>query len=196
MNIHKLYIQRPRSFKRLAINDVFARFFGQRPTTNNQRRFFSLQIHRDQFIPLPPSPPARSIHHLLFFLLTNLTLRFFSSGRKGFKARHVLTNNFFRELNITFRAARFRIVKQYRLSMARSFSQTNISRDRSREQFFAEEPLQFSRDLLRQIGSVIKHCQDNPFNLERWIQRAANPLDRVQQFGDPFERKIFGLNPE
>ena len=48
--------------------------------------------------------------------------------------------------------------------------------------------------MLRQIGSIIKHCQDNAFNLKRWIQRAANPPDRIEKLGDPFKRKIFRLH--
>ena len=78
--------------------------------------------------------------------------------------------------------------------MTRRLSQPDISRDGCSAQLVAEISFQFRCHLLRQVGAIIKHGQHHAFNRQVWIEAGTNPLHRVEQLGDSFERKIFRLH--
>ena len=78
--------------------------------------------------------------------------------------------------------------------MTRRLCQSNISWNCRGAKFVAEISLQFSRHLLRQVGAIVKHGEDHAFDRQIRIEAGANPLYRVQQLGDSFQRKVFGLH--
>src|SRR5581483_10299904 len=78
--------------------------------------------------------------------------------------------------------------------MAWRFCQTNVTRDCRREQLVAEKLLQLGRDLLREVGPIIEHRQQNAFNFDLGIEGTANSLDCVEQLRNSLEREIFRLH--
>src|ERR1700744_1545902 len=58
-------------------------------------------------------------------------------------------------------SSRFGIVERYRLSMAGSLGEANITRDRGLEELVVEEALEVFVDLLREVGAVVVHGEEN-----------------------------------
>src|SRR5579871_3683018 len=78
--------------------------------------------------------------------------------------------------------------------MAGRFGKTYVSRDGCGKQFVAEEILQLSHDLLRQVRALVKHRQDDALDREGRIELCTNALDRIEQLADSFQRKILTLH--
>lgn len=78
--------------------------------------------------------------------------------------------------------------------MTWSLAQSNISRNDRGEHLLTEELFQIGHDLVRQIGSLIEHGQEHAFELQPWITRSPNLLNRRNQCGNAFERKVLTLD--
>src|SRR5207249_11712668 len=156
----------------------------------------SLQIHRDQFVAITPASPARSVHHLLLFVTRGFLCRRFLFHRfwESDKPWHAFRQDFLCQLNVGFGSTRLRVVQKHRLAVAWGFRQTHIPRDRRGKKLLTEKSLELRRHLLGQIRAVIKHGQKNALDLQRRVERCANALDCVEQFGNAFEREVFGLH--
>jgi len=77
-----------------------------------------------------------------------------------------MTHDLLRQLHVTFRSARFRIIKQRRLTMARSLRQPHVARNRSLAQLVAKVSIEFRRHLLSQVGAIIKHGKHHALDRE------------------------------
>jgi hypothetical protein len=74
------------------------------------------------------------------------------------------------QLKIGLGTAGARIVERYRLSVAWRFCQANVARDHSDIEPFAEVLPEGKGNLLREIGSVVVHGEEDAFNAEVWIE--------------------------
>src|SRR5579883_746904 len=88
-----------------------------------------------------------------------------------------MVEDLFRELNIAFSAFRARIVRNDRLSETRSLRQPHATRNHRRKHFGTEEFLQIVRDLPGQVGPVVKHRQQDSFDLQRMFERGLDAVD-------------------
>src|SRR6266550_4529063 len=73
-------------------------------------------------------------------------------------------------------------------------SQSNISRNGRGAKLVSEISFQLSRYLLCQISAIVKHGEDHTLDGQVGIEGPANPLHRIQQLRDSFERKVFRLH--
>jgi hypothetical protein len=78
--------------------------------------------------------------------------------------------------------------------MTWSFRQTDISWNYGRENLRAEEAAKVGGNLTRKRGALVVHGEQDTFDAERGIQRAANAHQRIKQFGNAFERVILALD--
>ncbi len=78
--------------------------------------------------------------------------------------------------------------------MTWSLGQANVSWNHRSEYLSAEEAAQVGGNLARERGALVVHGEQDAFDAQRRIERAANAHERVQQFGDAFERVIFALD--
>ena len=87
-----------------------------------------------------------------------------------------------------------RIVKQNRLAVARSLGQPDIAWNDRLEQFVLEEFPQILGDLLRQVGTVVIHGQQNALDFERAVEGASDPLESLNQLADSLQSEILSLH--
>jgi hypothetical protein len=78
--------------------------------------------------------------------------------------------------------------------VTRSFGQTNISWNDGCENLRAEEAAQVGGHLARERGALVIHREQDSFDAERRIQRAANAHQCIEKFGDAFESVVFALD--
>src|SRR5258708_1189897 len=105
-----------------------------------------------------------------------------------------LGDDLLREIDVTFRAARFGVVQDHGLAVAWCLGQANVARDRRGKELVAEKLVQLGRDLLREVGTVVEHSQEHALNFKLGIQSGANALDGVKELGDAFQGKVFRLH--
>src|ERR1041385_1893878 len=98
------------------------------------------------------------------------------------------------ELDVPLRPARPYVVGQNRLAMTRCLSQPHAPRDHRVENLIPEKSFQIRCHLPGQVGPIVKHRQQNPFDLERMRKRFANPLDGVHQFRNSLQSKKLALD--
>src|SRR5215472_5999342 len=79
------------------------------------------------------------------------------------------------------------VVKNDRLAEAWRFGQANIAWNDALENLRPEERTQVIGNLARKRGAVVVHRQQNAFDLQVRIQRAADAHQRIEQFGDAFQ---------
>src|SRR4029079_7406365 len=103
-------------------------------------------------------------------------------------------NNLLCEADVCLSTFRFDVVKQYWAAMARCLTEPYISRNDGRKDFVSEDFPQITHHLIGQVCSLIKHRQQNAFNLKGRIPNSPDLLNRLHQFGNPLQRKIFTLN--
>src|SRR5262249_16123619 len=96
--------------------------------------------------------------------------------------------------DIALSTLRARIVHQRGLAMAWCLCQAYVARHSCVAQLFTKEVLEFSHDLLRQVGALIKHGQHCALNSKFWIQAAAYAANRIEQLADSFQRKVLALH--
>src|SRR5487761_705952 len=77
------------------------------------------------------------------------------------------------ELNIAFSAFTTNVVEYYWLSMTWCFRQADVPGNHCGKHLSAEETPKICGDLLRQRRPVVIHGEQDAFDSERWINRAA-----------------------
>src|SRR5678810_495558 len=75
-------------------------------------------------------------------------------------------NNLLCEADVCLSTFGFDVVKQYWAAMARCLTEPYISRNDGRKYFVSEEFPQITHHLIGQVCSLIKHRQQNAFNLK------------------------------
>src|SRR5579862_227762 len=106
----------------------------------------------------------------------------------------VICDDLLSELDVTFRAFTTYVVEYDWLSVAWRLGQLYVTRDHRRENLRTEETPEIRGDLARECCALIVHGEQDALNSKRWIQRAADPHQCVQQLGDAFERIILALD--
>lgn len=77
--------------------------------------------------------------------------------------------------------------------MAGCLGEPNVSWDRGAQHLFAEEFLQVGGYLLGKVGAVVVHGEQNAFEPKLRVECLCDAVQRANQFGDSFEREVFGL---
>src|SRR6185437_4803267 len=98
------------------------------------------------------------------------------------------------ELNIAFSAFTTNVVEYYRLSVAWGFCQTDIPGNHRSENLGAEEAAKIGRDLFRQRRAVVVHRQQDSLDSQRRINRATQPHQCIEEFGDTFHGIVLALD--
>ena len=78
--------------------------------------------------------------------------------------------------------------------MRRSLAQTHIARNDGIEHQVPEMAFHLFIHLVAQSQTVVKHRQQEAFDLQLRIQFRFDDLDRIQQLGDTFQRKELALH--
>lgn len=78
--------------------------------------------------------------------------------------------------------------------MAGRFRQPHASWNHRFENLTLEKFAEIGRYLTGQVGPIVVHCEQNPFNLERMIESFADPIDCVHQARNAFQRKELALD--
>src|SRR5271157_5162540 len=103
-------------------------------------------------------------------------------------------NHLLRKLCICLRTSTMYVIENNRFTETWSLCQANVSRYHGLKYLFSEEAPQVVGYLPRERGSLIIHRQDDPLDLERWIQVPPNAHQGVEEFGDTLERQVLTLN--
>ena len=61
-------------------------------------------------------------------------------------------------------------------------------------QLLAEVGVQLARDLLRQVGALVKHGEHHGLDLKFWVECLADAADGIEQLGNSFQRKVLALH--
>src|SRR5574340_475 len=101
---------------------------------------------------------------------------------------------FLRESNIGFRAARARVIGQKRLAETRRFGQSHAAGNDGSEYLVTEKFLEVRRHLPGEIRAVVEHGEQDAGDLQRVVERGANAVHGVHQFGNALEREELALD--
>ncbi len=78
--------------------------------------------------------------------------------------------------------------------MAGGFGKTNIARNCRFEELVVEEGLKILRYLLREVGAVVVHGEENAFENEARIEGLADTVKGAHELGDALEGEVLGLH--
>src|ERR1700730_12985765 len=110
------------------------------------------------------------------------------------KAFRGIGYNLLGELGITLSALTMDIIENNRLTETWRLRQSYVSRNHALEDLRTKKAAQIRCDLPRESGALIVHCEQNAFDLQTWIERAADSHQGIKQFGNTFQRQVFALN--
>src|SRR5579871_1397684 len=105
-----------------------------------------------------------------------------------------MIQNLFREFNVALSALGPGVVAQNGFAEARGLCEADASWNYRLKDLVTEELLQVSGNLTCEIRAVIKHRQQNAFDLERVQKRLAHAFYRVHELGDALKREKLTLN--
>lgn len=80
------------------------------------------------------------------------------------------------------------------LTVTGSFGEANVARDGGGEEFVFEEVAEICRDLLRQVGAIVDHGEDDTFEAEGGVEGLGDAVEGTDELGDAFEGEVFGLH--
>src|SRR3954452_11557255 len=110
------------------------------------------------------------------------------SALRGFRSgSFVMGQDFLCELNVSFGAARARIISEDWLSEAGSLCETDIAGDDRLEDLISKKRPQVCFDLLGQICAIVIHRQENTLNRQSRIERFLYAAYCVDQLRDSFQ---------
>lgn len=78
--------------------------------------------------------------------------------------------------------------------MAGGFGQTDVAGDAGFEELIGEEAFEVFVDLLREIGAVVVHGEEDAFEGEGAVECLGDTVEGAHQLGDAFEGEVFGLH--
>src|SRR4030042_4038847 len=85
------------------------------------------------------------------------------------------------------------VIQEDRLPMTGSLAQPNVSRDDRFKYRVFEVLSQLQGDLMGKVVPAVKHGEQNTLNLQFWIERLFDQLDRLQKLAQPFHGIVFAL---
>lgn len=78
--------------------------------------------------------------------------------------------------------------------MAGRLGQTDAARNDGPEDLIFEELAQIGRNLPGEVGAIVVHGEQNPFNLKRMAEGIADAIDGIHQARNTFEGEEFTLD--
>src|SRR6266566_937015 len=103
-------------------------------------------------------------------------------------------NDLLGELRVAFCALAVNVVKNDRLTEAWCFCKPHIARNHAFEYLRPEETAQIRGNLAGKRCPLIIHGKKDSFDFEAWVQGATDAHQRIQQFRNALQRKVFALN--
>src|SRR5437899_13045968 len=103
-------------------------------------------------------------------------------------------NNLLGEQHIAFCALTVTIVKNDWFSKTWRLGKPHIAWDHALKYLRSEESAQIRGNLAGERSSFIVHGEQDAFDLKARIQGTADAHQRIQQFGNAFERQVLALN--
>ena len=95
--------------------------------------------------------------------------------------------------HIGFRARAAMVVDQGRQAVARRLREADVARDHRVEHHLAEAGADVVGDLGGEVVAPVVHGERDAEDRELGIEAGADPLDRLEQLAEPFQREEFGL---
>src|ERR1041384_1039535 len=92
------------------------------------------------------------------------------------------------EIEVRLRALGPDVVQHDRFSEAGSLPQPDIARNDGPEDSLLEEGADVSDDLPGQVGALVVHREEDSVELEPLVERGPDPVERLDQLGDPLQR--------
>src|ERR1700730_3356609 len=86
------------------------------------------------------------------------------------------------------------IVESYGFSMAGGFGEAYVAGDTRLEELVVEEGFEVFVDLLREIGAVVVHGEEDSLKGKRGIKGLGDAVEGRHKFGDTLEGEIFSLH--
>lgn len=77
--------------------------------------------------------------------------------------------------------------------MAGSFTQSNVPGDNGPEYLVFEVFFHFLGDLMREVIPAIKHGEENPLDLQSWVEGLFNQAYRLEKLAQSFQGIVFAL---
>ena len=87
-----------------------------------------------------------------------------------------------------------RVVADNRLSITRRLGQSDIPRNHRLENLEPVEVPQVGSDRRREVGALVVHGEEKPFNHQSGIVQTPDARERVEELGDAFQGVVFTLN--
>src|SRR3954451_24544521 len=95
-----------------------------------------------------------------------------------------MVQDLFRELDIAFSTAGARVIGKDGLAETGGFGEADAAGDDGFEDLVFEEVAEIVRDLAGKIGPVVEHGEEDALDFEGVVERFADALDGVHEFGD------------
>ena len=77
--------------------------------------------------------------------------------------------------------------------MAGSFAQSNVARNDRLEHLIFEVAPHFMDHLVGEVVSAVKHGEEDPLDLQFWIEGLFDQADRFEKLSQPFHGIVFAL---
>src|SRR5215470_8310208 len=95
------------------------------------------------------------------------------------------------EGQIRFRTSRFHVVQNHGHAVAGRFTQSHVPGNHRAEHFFFEKLPDIVRNLLTEIRSLVEHCQQHTFDVERRVERGSHTPHGSDKISEAFKCEIF-----
>ena len=77
--------------------------------------------------------------------------------------------------------------------MAGGFAQSNVARDDRPEHFVFEMTFHLAGHLMGEVISAVKHGEEDPLDLQSWIEGPFDQANRYEKLPQPFHGIVFAL---
>jgi hypothetical protein len=102
-------------------------------------------------------------------------------------------HNFLGQIQIAFCTFGMDIVQEDRFSVTGGFTEPDVPWDDCLENLIFEVIFYLMGDLVGEVVSAIKHGEEDPFELELWIERLFDQADCFKKLSETFHSVIFAL---
>src|SRR5687767_1793141 len=113
---------------------------------------------------------------------------------RGCSGMLVFLQNFLCQFDITFGTTGSHVVEQDRLTVAWGFREPHASRNSSTKDLVFKECSQVVGYHSGQVRSIIKHGQQNAFNLERVVECISDSVNRIHELRDALQGEKLALD--
>src|SRR5271157_286168 len=106
----------------------------------------------------------------------------------------VMVDDLLCQVTITGGSPAIGVIKENRLAETWRLGQANIARYHRGENLATEEISQIVADLVREIGSLVEHGEEDSLHRQVPVVVAPDANQRVEKLGDPLQREVLALH--